>query len=123
MEQHITTSPSSNTWIKFEGSDEGLESNKDRQLGSSSGSHISSYSHSVESDSPTLIPQAVAFKAHMKDSKSYPNINNFMNYSRYSAFDSLRFGQDNINQFGWRRNLVGEEEGTNESLRSTNYGG
>ena len=114
MEQHITTSPSSNTWVQFEDSDEVMELTKDHQLGSSSGSQISSYTNSVESDLPTLIPQAVAFKAHMKDSKSYStNINNFMNYSRYSAFDSLRFGVDNINQFGWSRYLLGEEEGTN----------
>ena len=119
MEQHITTSPSSNTWVKFEDSDEVTKLTRDCQSGSCSGLQLPSYScsplstdvrsenvkrHSMESDSPTLVPQSVAFKAQIKDSKSYST-----NYSRYSAFDCLRFGVDKSNQFGWSRYLLGKK--------------
>ena len=133
MERIIRNSPSSNTWVKFEDSDEVKEKanapcssslinvrneHKDSLLTKSIQRVGEKFSQDHQ-DMHFLIPQSDARKREMEDYNSLSfKRNSFPNRSRYAAFDFLRFGLDKNSQMGWSSYLLGEgrERSSNRSF-------
>jgi hypothetical protein len=102
MEQIIRNSPSSNTWVKFEDSDEV----RDTTSSPCSSSFMKVRNEHKDSLSTELIQQDAAEFSSLSFKR-----NSFPNRSRYAAFDSLRFGLNKNSQMGWSSYLLVEGEG------------
>ena len=116
MKESATNCPSTNNWVKFEDSE---------QVGETSTSNSCSPSPRDENEikvsfsgsKSVVILQPV--KTQAKEQKTYHDYSH--THSRYSAFNSLRFGVSKTSQMGWSSHLLGEEGKVD--TRSRNYQG
>ena len=107
MERIIRNSPSSNTWVKFEDSDEV----RDTTSSPCSSSFMKVRNEHKDSLSTELIQQDAAEFSSLSFKR-----NSFPNRSRYAAFDSLRFGLNKNSQMGWSSYLLVEGEGVQQNF-------
>jgi hypothetical protein len=125
----MRNSPSSNTWVKFEDSDEVRETtnapfsssfinvrNEHKEsLSTESIQRVAKEYSQDQQEMHFLIPQSDARKSDIEDNSSLSfKRNGFPNRSRYAAFDFLRFGRDKNTHMGWSTYLLGEGEGEGE---------
>ena len=98
MDQIYNNSPSSNSWIKFEETDEVLVTKESRRR------------QTVNQIDGVLLPTAPA--SHLPLPSSFEGKGSFepSGENRYSAFDSLRFGSHKESDLGWSSYLLNSQQ-------------